>query len=297
VRHIEFIHTDHFEKHYHRQIISGRLSLFIDFCWQTDFDNLWAQYPKGFSDLLFPNLGYTYLINLGTPFTMQVDQHKTLMKGDGFLPRFNHIEAFHKPGNSLFGIKFKVSPIIFEKKVNFSEYSGSVYPLSYLMEPKLISAVKQAGSFVNRVKLLSRHYEQMVDTHAASMNTVNIVTSILQQCEKRYEFNPSIEALADRYHISDRTLSRYFETAVGMSCKKALQVLRIRRAIGEMTRNPEIFDLKNYGYYDASHFYKHLRQFLNKDSYQQLNPYLQLLQSVKKNKAGKNTGPTHTYEN
>jgi AraC-like DNA-binding protein len=293
LRHIEFIHTDHFQKYYHRYFITGRLSLFIDYCWQTDFDSLWTKHPKGFSDLLFPNLGYTYLINLGTPFTMQVGQHKSPMKGDGFLPRYNHIEAFHKPGNCLFGIKFKVSPVIFEKKINFSEYSGTVYPLSYLMEPGLINSVKQAGSFDKRVKLLLQHYEQVLDTHAGSMDAVNVVTAILHQCEQRNQFNPSIGALAKRYHISDRTLLRYFETAVGMSCKKALQVLRIRKAIEEMIRHPETFNFNNYGYYDASHFYKHLKEFLNKDVYQQLNPYLQLLQSVRK-KAGKNTGPTHT---
>jgi len=282
VRHIEFIHTDHFQKYYHRHVITGRLSLFIDYCWQTDFESLWTQYPKGFSDLLFPNLGYTYLINLGTPFIMQVEQNKSPMKGDGFLPRFNHIEAFHKPGNCLFGIKFKVSPVILEKKINFSEYSGTVYPLSYLMEPALINSVKQAGSFDNRVKIIAHHYELLLNTHEGSMDAINIVTSVLHQCEQRNKFNPSIEALAHRYHISDRTLQRYFETATGMSCKKALQVLRIRKAIEEMICHPKDFHFSNYGYYDASHFYKHLKQFLNKDSYQQLNPYLQLLQAVKK---------------
>jgi hypothetical protein len=35
---------------------------------------------------------------------------------------------------SLFGIKFKISPIIFKTKVNFAEYSEYIYPLSYLME-------------------------------------------------------------------------------------------------------------------------------------------------------------------
>ena len=282
MRHIEFIHTDHFQNNYHRHFVTGRLSLFIDFFWETNFETLLSASPKGFSDLLFPNLGYTYLINLGTPFIMQVEKSKIPMKGDGFLPRFNHIEAFHKPGNCLFGIKFKVSPVIFEKKVNFSEYSGTVYPLSYLLEKSVINEVKEAASFDKRVKLLSRHYENILDAHEGSLLPVNIVTGVLENCEQQNNFNPSLEMLSRHYHITARTLQRYFGATAGMSSKKALQVLRIRKAIQHMISDPKTFHFSNYSYYDASHFYKHLKQFLNKDSLQQLNPYLQLMQTVRK---------------
>ena len=238
--------------------------------------------PKGFSDLLFPNLGYTYLINLGTPYIMQVEKNKIPMKSDGFLPRFNHIEAFHKPGNCLFGIKFKVSPVIFEKKINFSEYSGTVYPLSYLLQQPVINEVKQAASFDKRVKLLIKHYDNILDTYEGSLQPVNIVTSVLDNCEQQNDFNPSLEKLANRYQITARTLQRYFAATTGMSSKKALQVLRIRKAIHHMISDPKTFHFSRYSYYDASHFYKHLKQFLNKDSLQQLNPYLQLLQTIRK---------------
>jgi len=281
VRHIEFIHTSHFKNNYNRHYVSGRLALFIDYFWETKFEKLWEQYPKGFSDLLFPNLGYTYLVNLGTPYSIQLGSNRIPMKGDGFLPRFSQMEAFHKPGNSLFGIKFKVSPIIFEKKVDFSEYSDTVYPLSYLLEPAVIIEIKRAGTFEKRVKLLSKHYEKMLDTHQGSFQPVNIVTRIFNDCEQRNLFNPSIESLAHAYHISSRTLQRYFKTAAGMSSKKALQVLRIRKAIHHMITDPQTFHYTIYSYYDLSHFYKHLKQFLQKDSLEKLNPYLKLLQSKK----------------
>ncbi|MEO7983918.1 MAG: helix-turn-helix domain-containing protein [Bacteroidota bacterium] len=282
MRHIEFIHTSHFEDHYYRHCVTGRLSLFIDYFWQTNFEKLWVQYPKGFSDMLFPNLGYTYLVNLGTPFTMQVGKNKIPMKGDGFLPRFSQMEAFHKPGNSLFGIKFKVSPVIFEKEVDFSEYSDAVYPLSYLLEPELITGIKKAAGFDKRVKLLSRHYEKMLDTYQGSLQPVNIVTSIFDACEQRNVFNPSVEELAGSYGISARTLQRYFKTTTGMSSKRALQVLRIRKALHTMISHPKTFDHSQFGYYDLSHYYKHLKQFLHKDSLMKLNPYLKLLQTVRK---------------
>ena len=80
MQHIEFFDIDHFENNYHRVKPPAYLAHFIDFFWQTKFEHLWEQYPQGFSDALFPNTGYTYLINLGTPFVMQVDEKQTQMK-------------------------------------------------------------------------------------------------------------------------------------------------------------------------------------------------------------------------
>ena len=282
MRHIEFIHTDHFENNYYRHHVQGQLSLFIDFFWQTKFEKLWRQYPKGFSDALFPNLGYTYLINIGTPFVMQVENKKFNMKTDGFLPRPSYIECFHQPGNILFGIKFKVSPVIFEKKVNFSDYSGSIFPLSYLAEASLLNKIKKPVSFEKRVQVLSKYYEELLNKHEGSLRPVNIVTSILDKATKQDNYNASIEELAVTNHISARTLQRYFLVCTGTNSKKALQVLRIRKAVNDILSNPEKFHYGNYGYYDFSHFYKHLKQFLHNDTLKHVKPHLHLLKTIRK---------------
>src|SRR4051812_5279137 len=131
MEHIEFIHRSHFEDEYQRKWAEGRLAGYVDFCWETDFHNLLANNPQGFSDVLFPNIGYTYLINLGTPLTMQLGKNFFPVKNDGFLPRHHFITCHHSVGNKLFGIKFKVCPILFEKNVDFSEYKEFIYPLAY----------------------------------------------------------------------------------------------------------------------------------------------------------------------
>lgn len=105
MQHIEFFDIDHFENNYHRVKLAEELSTFIDFFWETKFDDLLKQNPEGFSDALFLSIGYTYLINLGTPFAMQVYDQKFEMKTDGFLPRHKSIECYHSIGNRLFGIK------------------------------------------------------------------------------------------------------------------------------------------------------------------------------------------------
>lgn len=282
LQHIEFIDKDHFADFYHRKKAAASLSLFIDFFWETDFDSLWSKYPEGFSDVLFPNTGYTYLINLGTAFVMQVGEKKFPMKSDGFLPRHQAIECYHKPGNKIFGIKFKTSPIIFEKKINFAEYRESIFPLSYLADPAILKRAKQVSSFSERVSLLSEYFNLLIHGYPGSLAPVQIVTRILSDCDKRNDFSISIEQLAKKHQVSTRTLQRYFEVYTGIGTKHVLQIMRIRKAVEKLLESPESFDISEFGYYDHSHFYKHLKQFLHKESLQQLQPHRLLLNKMHK---------------
>jgi AraC-like DNA-binding protein len=282
VQHIEFFHNEHFEHNYHRVPPPPGLSLFIDFFWETKFDHLWKDHPKGFSDAQFANIGYTYIINLGTPFVMQVSDRKFNMKTDCFLPRYNAIECFHKPGNHLFGIKFRISPIIFEKKINFAEYREYLFPLSYLLDQEIIDQVKTATSFEKRIGILSAYFMSVLAKYEGSLQPAGIVSKILDECFQRNEFTVSIEELAKNHGISGRTLQRYLEMCTGISSKQALQVMRIRKATAHLTNSPETFNYGIYGYYDHSHFYKHLKQFVETSTLSNMKPHLDLLYRIHK---------------
>ena len=258
------------------------LSGFIDFFWETKFDELWEQHPDGFSDALFPNIGYTYLINLGTPFIMQVDNKQFVMKTDGFLPRHKSIECFHQPANHLFGIKFKISPVIFKTKINFAEYREFIYPLSYLMEQGVMNSVKKVASFDERVKILTDYFRSIIENYSGSWEPIRIVAEILQHCDTKNDFTTTVENFAAQYNISARTLHRYFETTTSLSSKKALQIMRIRKAVQHLANSPADFNSELYGYYDHSHFYKHLKKFLQKDTLIKLQPHLLLLSKIHK---------------
>lgn len=282
LQHIEFFDSDHFENNYHRTPPPARLSHLIDFFWETKFESLWKKYPKGFSDAQFPNIGYTYIINLGTPFVMQVANRKISMKTDGFLPRFNPIECFHKPGNHLFGIKFRISPVVFRKKVNFSEYREYIYPLSYLLESSVIDKVKKVPGFEERTNLFSNYFLADLAAGEDLRRPADIVSAILDDCFQKNLFDISIEKLAVRYKISSRTLQRYFETCTGISSKQALQVMRIRKATAHVAISPKDFHYSTYGYYDHSHFYKHLKQFMQRSTLKKFEPHLLLLKELHK---------------
>lgn len=282
VQHVEFFHKEHFQRYYHRVPPPAQLAHFIDFFWETDFDALWQTYPNGFSDALFPNIGYTFLINLGTPFVMQLDDQRFEMKGDGFLPRHTAIECYHQRGNKLFGIKFRISPVIFEKKVDFSEYTAYIFPLSYLLDRKIIERVKKAPSFEKRVSILTSYYEDIVQKNSDSLTPVQVVREILDHCFKKNDFTTPVEVFAAQYNVSTRTLQRYFETTTGISSKKVLQIMRIRKAASHMASSPGDFHYSIYGYYDHSHFFKHLRKFLSKGTLAHLKPHLRLLEGIRK---------------
>jgi AraC-like DNA-binding protein len=240
----------------------GALARFIDFFWETDFDDLYLQYPEGFSDALFPNVGYTYLINLGTPFVMQLDTDSFEMKSDGFLPRHKNMVCHHSTGNKIFGIKFRVSPVVFQKRINFSEYKEYIFPLSYLIDRTVIQKIKEAPSFIKRVEIASAYYKEIIQKHAGSLQYVDTVTEILTRCFENNDFHSSIEDLSKTYNISTRTLQRYFEACTSISSKQALQIMRVRKALAHLTETPETFHYSIYGYYDYSHFYKHVQQFV-----------------------------------
>ena len=280
MRHIEFFDIDHFENKYFRAKPPASISHFIDFIWETNFEELLKKHPKGFSDALFPNIGYTYLINLGTPFIMQVGEKSFDMKGDGFLPRHKAIECYHRAGNKLFGIKFNISPVIFEKKVNFSEYKNQIYPLSYLIDKSVIADIKNASCFDERVQIVVKYFTEIITRYSGSLKPIEIVTEILQHCNSKNKFSISIENFANEYNISTRTLQRHFETVTSTSSKIALQIMRIRKATHHLATSPGDFHYSLYGYYDQSHFYKHLKKFLQKKTLQSMQLHLQLLKKI-----------------
>lgn len=213
---------------------------------------------------------------------MQLEEQCFDMKGDGFLPRHTSIECHHQPGNCLFGIKFRISPEIFEKRINFSEYSRYIFPLSYLLDEKVITLIKKASSFDERVSIVSLHYKSIVERHPKSVQYVQIVRDILDECLQSNKYNTPVESFAKRYQISTRTLQRYFEITTGISSKKALQILRIRKACAHLANSPGDFHCGAYGYYDHSHFYKHLKKFLHKNTLINLQPHIELLRFLHK---------------
>jgi len=260
VHHVEFFDREHFAFQFHRVKARPPLDTYIDFFWETDFSRLWSRYPEGFTDVLFPNVGYTFLVNLANPFSIQLDKDRPYtVRSDAFLPRFRNISTHHVKGNQVFGIKFRLSPVLLEKKVDFSEYNAALSSLAYLIHPPTLAAVKAAGSFSERVNLLCAYYQEQIERLPAR-HAIAITQEILGRYGSTFHWDMPVKQLAENYSIDVRTLQRYFTSTTGISTKQALQILRIRKAVTALIAARGDFDCRNFGYYDYSHFFKQMNR-------------------------------------
>jgi transcriptional regulator GlxA family with amidase domain len=98
------------------------------------------------------------------------------------------------------------------------------------------------------------------------MQAVNLVSRLLVEIGKTNDFSLSLETFAASHQISLRTLQRYFERYTGISSKKAVQIIRIRKALSHLIASPQDFHYSKYGYYDQSHFLKHLHSFSSRNT-------------------------------
>jgi transcriptional regulator GlxA family with amidase domain len=147
--------------------------------------------------------------------------------------------------------------------------------------------MKLADSFAKRVQIISDHYSRIIEKYAGSLQSVDMVTHILHEVSENNRFTASVAELATENGVSTRTLLRYFESTTGMACKQTLQILRIRKALNELTTQPATFDFTRYGYYDYSHFFKHLKSFINQHTIAIIQPHLVLLNQKREAKASK----------
>lgn len=261
LEHIEFIHNHHFIKNYNKQIpLDETLQLFIEYFWETKFDNLWSTYPEGFSDTLFPNIGYTYFINLKTPCNILFGNKTFHISKEAFLPRDKPLTLQHFKGNKVFGIKFLASPILLEKKINFTEYKNFVYPLTFLIDQNILSGTRYASSFEERIKIVSEYYLNIISLNKLQKNPVFTVTEILHYCKSNRQYNLPLHFFVNHLQISSKSIQRYFASTTGLNYKQAISILRVRAAIDLKrinTKTPSTI----LGYYDNSHFLKELKSF------------------------------------
>ena len=151
-----------------------------------------------------------------------------------------------------------------------------------MVDETLIKNLKKVQDFESRVKLTTAYYHSIIEKKSNAMHSIKVVREILNQCVQNNQFNISVETLATNYQVSPRTLQRYFESCTGLSAKTALQIMRIRKAVAHLSTSSHNFHYSQYGYYDYSHFFKHLKQFMQKTKLHTFQPHLKLLEVLHK---------------
>lgn len=277
MKNVEFFDRDHFEYNFHRRKAIAPLDSYIDFFWETRFEHLWSE-QEHFTDLLFPNVGYTYMINLGTPFGIQLDNDVPMqIRTDAVIPRYRNISTYIKKGNHIFGIKFTISPNLLEKNIDFSEYMNMPHSLAYLINTDTLRTIKSADNFNERVSIATAYYRRLVHQYEAEALQVKMVKNILAEIKATGNWNKTVSEIATQHGVDVRTLQRYFETTTSISTKQAIQMLKIRRAIASYIESPHTFYIESFGFYDRSHFYKQMNAFFEGHPGFEKSKYLPML--------------------
>ncbi len=259
--HVELLHKDHFISNYKIFRPHGQLSRYVECFWETDFTDVFKHQPGGFCNVFLPNVGYTYLIHLGTPFSLELNGSSFSIKTDAFVPRNHAAIVRHRLGNHVFGIKFRVSPIYLLRDVNFFEYRNFIFPLTYLFDDIIIKEVKSATSFQQRVEIVCSYYNRIIKAKKETA-AVRLVGNILYGWQNESNFDGSIKQVGVAHKVNTRVLRGYFETTIGISPKQAFQIVRMRKAIERLLMDPASFDLSSFSYHNKSHFLRHLKAFL-----------------------------------
>jgi transcriptional regulator GlxA family with amidase domain len=120
------------------------------------------------------------------------------------------------------------------------------------------------------------YYDKIVEKNSGSLKHVSIIIEALEAYEES-KFQLTLEEIAGKHNISTRTLQRYFEATTSITGKHAFQMIRIRKAVEKLSTSPGNFHYSNFGYYDYSHFFKHLKQFITSPNIEMTQPHLRLI--------------------
>jgi AraC-like DNA-binding protein len=256
----EFFNGDHFRKKYKYFIPTGDAASFIECFWETDFGPGEGKNEFIFSDCILPSVGTTILLNLGTPYLLEIGREQLTIDRDVWYSRLATVRSTHFSGNRIFAIRMQSNIFIGQSIYNYLG-TGKVFNVENVLDKLIIQRIKETGSFEKRCEivleyLLARISRKQITAHAA--------TSIQ---EAIFSFN---SLLKDRLSVSDvskevncttKTLGRYFEKYVGAGPKKCFRILRFRKAIEHYAVNASTFSIYDYGYFDYSHFYREVKDF------------------------------------
>jgi hypothetical protein len=250
---VEFYNTKFLQQNYIFREPEGAMKNYIEFYWQTNY-----LANEQFTVKTFPRLGSTVLFNLGSPFEIKKRVSEGEVNEPVYYLRDSPITSIHYPGNRIFGIQFKINlPVMLKNKCRAD--TGSIYYLNTFFEKELITAIQQQDDFMARIEKIERYLLNRLTTkHESKADTVN---SILLDFMNHIEEVKTIGGLCNNNFCTIKTAERYFSECLGISPKKAISVLRSRKALNTYINNRDKFKPHLLGYYDNSHFHRELKEF------------------------------------
>lgn len=148
--------------------------------------------------------------------------------------------------------------------ISISEFANCFTPLEKIDPgdaPVLQGEVMKETDDKKRIKLIDDYFHLKLSRSTWNKPDLDLAVNLVL----KYKANIRVKDIAEKLQIPDRTLRRYFHNEMGMSIKEFIDLGRINFASVLLTSNPEISTqalIHELGYYDQSHFLKHLKKYI-----------------------------------
>lgn len=201
---------------------------------------------------IFPDACVDIIINMGNA-SLSVNDNIVLAPGNSYLvgPMSERSQVINPPGTRLLGIRFRPGAFNSFYKFPLHEIRDKIVEFS----DRGILAMACSGKHV--IKRIDRHFQQQ----PPSSTTLLSIMNCLQQCNGQV----SINELAQKYHMSIRTLERLVKNSTGITVKKTAGIIRFQYALKQLKQHNVMGSLLDVaieaGYYDEAHLSNEIKKY------------------------------------
>ena len=254
---------DNIRKLYRFHVPDNELADYIEFFSESSAQETYHYVANNqFTIRMFPSWTPTFYINLGEPYRLTVGPTQYLINKstDVLILRNNIVERHNLPTDHIFTVKFFPGGLEAILGINQVQLVDQVVNLATILPITLICRIKQLTDFEERTELLQDFFLSQFNSRKKSDHYRQFVTSTIGTFDAS-GMALNTGQLAERMFLTSKTINRYFHRVVGTPPKQFFTTLRARTALLNYVANKDRFTPDDYGYYDMSHFYKHVVKF------------------------------------
>lgn len=184
-----------------------------------------------------------------------------LSNTSGILPATNKAAFYHIPANIVcLNIKFKLTVLslsLFKGLLaNWQDFNPTAL-ISKVEQKNILSDITEENPTIP-VHQLDIIIKNCLDQYAVDLKMKKVIQLIKSQITDQLR----VVDLADKMHMSPKSMERWIKKQFNLSPKELLQVIRFEHVSYELKNQPKskLIDSIAYGYYDQSHFIKECRK-------------------------------------
>lgn len=254
---------DNIRKLYQFRMPCAELAPYIEFFSETSPEAMRHHVGEApFTVKMFPSYTPTIWLNLGTPYLLKTGQdiRQVGEDMDVLLLRSDIVERRNLPTDNIFTVKFNPGGFETVFGIPQTKIGHGVIHVNEIIPQTILRKLKRLDGFDSRLRFLENF---LLDKLAATNTQIHYLQSVQEVIDAFSTSGMQLnnQELANRQHLTEKTMYRYFMQAIGTNPKNFFATLRARMALTDYVMNKEGFSATRYGYYDLSHFYKDVVKF------------------------------------